>query len=164
MVEFKKILFPVDLSGVSANLIETVVSLVRSFDAELHLIYVARAFEPYHGYPHNPMPLEIAEKEIVEGSTGSLQSFADEFLGNLRMVKIHVAVGHTAREIINYIEQNRVDLVVMGTHGRRGLDKILFGSVAQRVVQSSTAPVLTVKPLGESQREIDWFVAGGGGD
>jgi nucleotide-binding universal stress UspA family protein len=159
MVEFKSILFPVDLGGVSANLIETVVSLVHKFDAELHVIYVARAFEPYHGYPHNPMPLEIAEKEIAEGSTQSLQAFADEFLGNLKSVKINVTVGHTAREILDYIDKSGVDLVVMGTHGRKGLDKILFGSVAQRVVQSSPAPVLTVKPKGRDETEIDWFVA-----
>ncbi len=54
--------------------------------------------------------------------------------------------GDPAEEILKYIAAQKVDLVIMGTHGRKGLDRILFGSVATQVVQKSPAPVLTINP------------------
>jgi len=57
-----------------------------------------------------------------------------------------VLSGDIAEEILNYIESEGVDLVIMGTHGRKGLEKIVFGSVAERVAKGSTAPVLLLNP------------------
>jgi nucleotide-binding universal stress UspA family protein len=157
MANFKKILFPVDLSGVSTNLIDTVKAMVRAYDAELHVMYVARTFEPYRGFPHNIASLEDAQYNIVDGSTQSLDKFVSQNLGGLRSVQNRVAIGHTAREILDYIQKSGVDLVILGTHGRWGLGKILFGSVAQRVVESSQVPVMTIKPRSRKDKEIDWL-------
>jgi len=57
-----------------------------------------------------------------------------------------VVQGDPAEEILKYVESEKVDLVIMGTHGRKGLDRILFGSVANEVVKRSPAPVLTINP------------------
>jgi nucleotide-binding universal stress UspA family protein len=54
--------------------------------------------------------------------------------------------GDPAEEILKYIAQEKVDLVIMGTHGRKGLDRVLFGSVANEVVKKSPVPVLTINP------------------
>jgi nucleotide-binding universal stress UspA family protein len=54
--------------------------------------------------------------------------------------------GYAAQEIINYTHTHNMDLIVMGTHGRTGIDRILFGSVAEKVIKTSDVPVLTVRP------------------
>jgi nucleotide-binding universal stress UspA family protein len=58
-----------------------------------------------------------------------------------------VVAGDPSEEILNYIGTHGIDLVVMGTHGRKGLDKVIFGSVAERVVKSSPVPVMVVNPF-----------------
>jgi len=57
-----------------------------------------------------------------------------------------VVAGDASEEIINYIESQGIDLIIMGTHGRKGLDKVMFGSVAERGVKTSPVPVLVVNP------------------
>ena len=61
-------------------------------------------------------------------------------------VKAEVVVGYAAEEILSLAENEDADLIVMGTHGRKGIDRILFGSVAEKVVKNSSRPVLTIRP------------------
>ena len=62
--------------------------------------------------------------------------------------KAQVVLGDAAEEILEYVRSEGIDLIIMGTHGRKGLEKIVFGSVTERVVQKSPVPVLTVNPYG----------------
>ena len=61
--------------------------------------------------------------------------------------KTTAVAGDASEEIVNYIEERHIDLVIMGTHGRKGMDKIVFGSVAERVVKTSPVPVMVVNPF-----------------
>jgi nucleotide-binding universal stress UspA family protein len=70
----------------------------------------------------------------------------DQYFSEFVNTKAVVAAGDASEEIINYIEDKHIDLVIMGTHGRKGMDKILFGSVAERVVKASPVPVMVVNP------------------
>ena len=155
MAEYKKILMPVDLEGVSDTLVDHVLSIAEKFSAELHVLYVARAFDPFVGYPYSGALLQSAEEEAIKASVESLDQFCAKHLHDYPNLIKCTATGHTAREILKYVEDNQIDLVIMGTHGRRGLDKVIFGSVAQRVVQSSPVPVFTVKP--NKGREENWL-------
>jgi len=60
---------------------------------------------------------------------------------------VKVVAGDPSEEILRYIQEEGIDLVVMGTHGRKGLDKVIFGSVAERVVKSAPVPVMVVNPF-----------------
>jgi nucleotide-binding universal stress UspA family protein len=62
--------------------------------------------------------------------------------------KAEVVVGYAAEEIISIAEKEGADMIIMGTHGRKGIDRILFGSVAEKVVKNSPVPVLTIRPTG----------------
>jgi len=62
--------------------------------------------------------------------------------------KAEVVVGYAAEEIISIAEKEGADMIIMGTHGRKGIDRILFGSVAEKVVKNSPVPVLTIRPAG----------------
>ena len=55
-------------------------------------------------------------------------------------------IGYAAEEILSRAREEKADLIVMGTHGRKGIDRILFGSVAEKVVKNADMPVLTVRP------------------
>lgn len=147
MHDFKKILFPVDLSESSAKIVPFVKSLASRYDARLHLLFVARVFD-YFTSMYVPHPsVSQFEKEVIEGAEKRLYEFADESFKDLPGAKTQVVAGDPSEEILNYIGAHGIDLVVMGTHGRKGIDKVIFGSVAERVVKSSPVPVMVVNPF-----------------
>jgi len=148
MINFKKILFPVDLSEYSPVLAEFALAMALKFSAELHLLYVVRTIGYPPGVDYVPPPsLVNAQEELAERMRANLQEFASTHLAGAPSLKVALASGHVAREILNYIEENGISLVIMGTQGRKGLDRVVFGSVAQRVVQSSPVPVMTINPF-----------------
>ncbi len=147
MKEFKKILFPVDLSPASLKVVPFVHNMAKTHKSRIHLLFVARVFD-YFTSMYVPHPsVSQFEKEVIEGAEKRLYEFADEHFKDLEGIKVKVAAGDPSDEILNYITQMEIDLVIMGTHGRRGLDKIMFGSVAERVVKSSPVPVMVVNPF-----------------
>jgi nucleotide-binding universal stress UspA family protein len=152
MVEFKKVLFPVDLSAISTRVAEHALTVARTFAAELHVIYVVRAFEAFGEIDYIPSThFEASLADLNEAAGARLRQFVEKNLSDYPVIKWTVLNGHTAREILKYVDENDISLVVMGTHGRRGFDKILFGSVAQRVVQSCLVPVMTIRPVAASK-------------
>ncbi|NIR15711.1 MAG: universal stress protein [Desulfobacterales bacterium] len=147
----KKILFPVDLSEVSPKIVSYVKEMAAKFDAEVHLLFVARSLGYLTGI-HVPHPsINKFEAEIVEGAKKKLKQFAEKHFQNASP-KTQVVLGDAAEEILNYVQSEGIDLVVMGTHGRKGIERIIFGSVAERVVKNSQVPVLTVNPYGRSAK------------
>jgi nucleotide-binding universal stress UspA family protein len=147
MKDFKKILFPVDLSPSAAKIVPVIQSLATRYGARIHLIFVARVFD-YFTSMYVPHPsVSQFEKEVLEGAEKRLYEFADENFKEHPGTKTQVVAGDPSEEILNYITAHQIDLVVMGTHGRKGIDKVIFGSVAERVVKSSPVPVMVVNPF-----------------
>lgn len=146
MSEFKRILFPVDLSDSSAKIVPFVRTMASRFDSRLHLLFVARVFEYFSGMYVPPPSIADFEKQVVEGAEKRLYEFADEHFKDMAHTKSTVVSGEPAEGILNYIDSAGIDLVIMGTHGRKGLDKVIFGSVADRIVRSAPVPVMVVNP------------------
>ena len=148
MHHFKKILFPVDLSEASPKIAPYVLEMAAKFDAEIHLLFVARILQHFTSiYVPHPSVNKF-EAEIVKGAEKRLQEFTEEYFKDVPC-KARVVLGDAAQETLNYVRSEGIDLIVMGTHGRKGLEHILFGSVAERVVKKSPVPVLTVNPYGK---------------
>jgi nucleotide-binding universal stress UspA family protein len=146
MKEFKRILFPVDLSEASEKIIPYVQTVAKKFEAKIHILFAARVFE-YFTSIYVPHPsINKFEKEIIDGAEKRLYEFMDEHFSNVPNTKTTVVAGDASEEILNYIEDQHIDLVIMGTHGRKGMDKIIFGSVAERVLRASPVPVMVVNP------------------
>jgi nucleotide-binding universal stress UspA family protein len=147
MHDFKKILFPVDLSESSAKIVPFVKSLADRYGARIHLLFVARVFD-YFTSMYVPHPsVSQFEKEVIEGAEKRLYEFADESFKDIAGTRTQVVAGDPSEEILSYISTHGINLVVMGTHGRKGIDKVIFGSVAERVVKSSPVPVMVVNPF-----------------
>ena len=146
MKEFKKILFPVDLSESSPKLVPYVTTMAEKFGAEIHLLFVARVFEYFSGiYVPHPS-ISKFEDEIVEGAKKRLKEFTEEYFSDFPETKAEVVPGDISEEILKYTGSKGIDLLILGTHGRKGLEKVVFGSVAERVAKISPVPVLLVNP------------------
>jgi nucleotide-binding universal stress UspA family protein len=146
MKEFKKILFPVDLSESSEKILHYVQEVAKKFEAKIHILFAARVFQ-YFTSIYVPHPsINKFEQEIIEGAEKKLYKFIDKHFKEYPGTKTVVVAGDASEEIINYVESQGIDLIIMGTHGRKGMDKVIFGSVAERVVKTAPVPVLVVNP------------------
>lgn len=147
--DWKRICCPIDFSEASRAAMEVAVDLARRFGAQLTLL---------HAYP---VPGYTFPDGSVVSSPRMLQELADQATRHLSdwqanarelgapTVNIHTAVGEPAAEIVAWAKEQSVDLLVLGTHGRTGLEHALMGSVAERVVRRARCPVLTVHPRGK---------------
>ena len=142
---FDEILVPVDGSDASASAIDTAVAVANAFDARVHALY-AISLEPYY-------PLEITMDRVVnvleregEEAVGTVAD-ASEAAGIDFVTEIVRGMPHES--IQKYVDAHEIDLVVMGTHGRTGIDRTLLGSVTERVLRTATVPVLAVRSEAE---------------
>jgi nucleotide-binding universal stress UspA family protein len=145
--EWKRICCPIDFSDASRAAMEVAADLARRFGAELVLLHAYPI--PGYTFPDGSvvasprMMQELAEQ--TERHLGEWRSDAERLVGGPR-VTMEKAVGEPAAEILSYAKRSGVDLLVLGTHGRTGLEHALMGSVAERVVRRAQCPVLTVRP------------------
>jgi nucleotide-binding universal stress UspA family protein len=146
MIELKRILVPTDFSGHSQSSINYGCSLAEKFCAELHVLHVLQdlvAMVPEPGLAFPP-PGDYMQ-ELEESATRSLEELPGDAGSGVEYIVRKVRQGPPFLEIIRYAQENEIDLIVLGTHGRSGLAHMLLGSVAERVVRKAPCPVLTVR-------------------
>lgn len=150
--EIKKILCAVDLSDHSKAVAAHAVMLAKAFNAEVLVVYTAPSLSQYVGFHVPPNTIENFVGEIVTGAEKSMQAFVQENFSGVE-ARGQVLIGYAAEEILNRAHEEKVDVIVMGTHGRKGIDRILFGSVAEKVVKNADMPVYTIRPSGPEKPE-----------
>jgi nucleotide-binding universal stress UspA family protein len=138
---YDDILVPTDGSAGMTGVIDHAVSLAREHDATLHGLYVVDTASL------TDMPLEATMDGVTQSLHQEGEMALEEFERRSGDVPVDTGVveGSPARDIVQAATDRGCDLVVMGTHGRSGVDRLLLGSVAERVVRSSPVPVLTVR-------------------
>ncbi len=146
MPEIKTILFPVDFTEASSKVAGYVRLLAERFGAKVCALFVVEDLMRYAGFyvPHTS--LEKLEKELFEGAQRRMNEFVEEHLSGLEVEPLVVS-GEVASKICEIAKDKGADLIVMGTHGRKGLEKALFGSVAEKVVKTAPCPVRTINPF-----------------
>jgi nucleotide-binding universal stress UspA family protein len=138
---YREILVPTDGSDASGTALAHALDLAEQYDARVHGLYVIDSSS--FGLMEEGSSL-VVENLREEGSR-AVASVADAAEAAGVDVRTSVREGDVYRTIVEYADEEDVDLIVMGTHGRRGLDRVLIGSVTERVVRSSPIPVLTVR-------------------
>ena len=145
MVEFKQILCPVDLSESSVRSLAHAAALARWYDARLTVLHVVPTFDPVpvRGGLDEPLRIvnPVSREQVLEEMRRSLVLAAVS--PHARLV---AEAGDPQKMIADQAISNRADLIVMGTHGRRGFKRLLMGSVAEAVLREAPCPVLTVPP------------------
>ena len=143
MEGYKKILFPTDLSEESKTIAEHVKLMAEKFGSEITVIYVV-SVGPYYSSLEVPSTgLANFETEVVKAAEVRMESITEEVFKGLD-IKTEVFSGNPADEIVEYAEKNGNDLIIMG-HSRAGLERVLLGSVAHRIVKLSPVPVMVVR-------------------
>ncbi len=154
MVGFRRILCPVDFSETSRRAFEHAVWCARTFGAELtvlHVLELAPLAVAYEGMPDVDFRGEA--ERIARQEMEKLLASADVSDVHLASAIVH---GATYKAIAEYAVAQPADLIVIGTHGRSGLEYAFFGSTAERVMRSVSCPVLVVprpRNPGESKRK-----------
>lgn len=146
MLAVKQILFPIDLSVDNAQLAKFVADAANLCGASVTLLHVVPDLRGYGAmYVSHPSLSNVVE-HIAEGAGERMAKFAQEHLGAVPEVSTRVVIGNVAEQIVKFAKKQGMDMIVMGTHGRKGLELMLLGSVAEKVVRTSSVPVLTVNP------------------
>lgn len=149
MLRIQKILFTTDFTPCAESAFAHAVHLADRFGAEMHVLNVVR---PDDEDQENPMRHYLLQEEDAVTQSDAYQHEAEE--SELRMIHAQVRMVSPAMGILSYADQHDVDIIVMGTHGRRGLDRLLIGSVAEEVARLATCPVLTIHGV-DAEAPID---------
>lgn len=151
MIEFKHILSPVDFSESSARSLAHAAALARWYDAKLTVLHVTPALDPLPVQGELGMPVHGVKPPTAEEVVGRLRQFLDA--GGISHDAVPIAgVGDASTTIVNEAVRNKADLIVMGTHGRRGFTRLVLGSVTERVLREAPCPVFTVPPRTPAER------------
>jgi universal stress protein A len=146
MRRFKRIMVASDLSKVSRGALNTAIVFAQSKGAELIIVHVLVPIAPF-------VPEQLIQPGILETIEVDARRWAEQQLARLAAaarktgvrVKAVLLSGDPADQIIRAARTHHSDLIVVGTHGRRGFSKMMIGSVAERVVRTAPCPVVTVR-------------------
>ncbi|QLH83107.1 universal stress protein [Halosimplex pelagicum] len=143
---YDAILFPTDGSDAAETALDTAIAAAGAHDATLHVLYVADTNQP------SLSNVQGRVTDVLEGEGRDIVEEAGARARNAGVETVEEVIqGGPSRTICDYVDDRGVDLVVMGTRGSRDIERIILGSVTERVVRNADAPVLVVPP--ESDRE-----------
>lgn len=138
MPHFAKILCPVDFDQNSLLALKLAHELAQERRAMLYVLHVV-------GLPPGP-EIALPFEQMEAAARAKLEKLAQRRLTGKARYEIDVAMGDPGGEVLRVAKRKHVNLIVMATHGRKGLRHLVLGSVAERVVREAGCPVLTIKP------------------
>ena len=150
MIQIKHILCPVDLSEYSRHAFDRAVGVARCYDAKISVLHVVPLASVVPAVPFGPegpsaFRFHAVDREQLMADVSRFLAL-EHWIGT--PIEHHVVEAPSVhKEIVLQAERLSADLVVLGTHGRSGFDRLLLGSVAEKVLRTSRVPVMTVPPL-----------------
>ena len=145
----KKILAPIDFSPHSMDAMRAAMELAKDVGAEVHLVHV---IAPHHIFI--PLPLatsgeqsrELArEAAMLEQAEEELAHLKKDEFGDSNKVFTFAAVGHPVQKLVDYAKEQAIDLIVMATHGRSGVEHMLLGGTTEKIVRGAPCSVLVIR-------------------
>ncbi len=144
---FKRIICPIDFSPPSLRCLATCVELAGMFDAELILVHVVSPLPSISDSPASvAFHLPQVTEQLIQEAGQEMHKLQTERVPAPIRLQSRVIEGKPADEIVRLAEQESADLIVMATHGDSPIQRILIGSVTERVVRTARCPVLTIRP------------------
>ena len=145
---YKKILVPLDGSELSEAVLDHVVTIAKGCQVpEVILIRVRMPLDNSVRIALNPEIAEELDQAYNDEAISYLQKIASKLEKKGINVKVRVSEGNPAEEIIKFSKENKIELIVMSTHGRSGFSRLVFGGVADKVLRQTEVPVL-LRPAG----------------
>ncbi len=149
MAAFKHILVPIDFGETSNRALEMALELAVKFDAELTLYHAS--WLPPASYAAYAEGLYWPTDEMAREAKKELDAAVAKAKARYPKTDAVLGSGEPWQQVLNVAKERDVDLIVMGTHGRRGLSRVFLGSVAEKIVRLSPVPVLTVSGSDEAK-------------
>jgi nucleotide-binding universal stress UspA family protein len=144
-MNIKNILFPTDFSESSLQALAYAADMARCNNSKICMMHVIYDMATVSGLYVPHISLDEMYADMEASAARELRNFGAELRQDLKDVEYEVLRGVPYEEILKCAEQRHADIIIIGTHGRKGLDRVLFGSTAERVVRNSSCPVLTVR-------------------
>jgi len=160
---YENVLVPTDGSPATDHAVEHALDLATRYGARVHALYVVDTAAVASLETGSEVVLDSLQEEGERAVERVAAAAADAGVE----ATTHVVSGPPARRIVSFAEEEGMDVVVMATHGRRGVERFLLGSVTERVVRTSDVPVLTVRAPNDDDAEgegTDDAEEGSGGD
>ena len=145
MLTLRTVLCPTDFSDVSARAETYAAALARHYDASLHLLHVDPPMPVMAPYGEIPVDARMFEEQREVAEAELVKAGERARAGGLT-VETTMKGGHPAREILALADRAQADMLVIGTHGRGGVEHLLLGSVAEKIMRKAACPVLVVPP------------------
>ena len=149
MIHIHRILCPIDFSDSSRHAVDHAVAIAKRYESTVTLLHVrplmsAAAYAP--GIPVATVPLSVATPADHQAVLASMKRFTDTPIATGVPIVFEIGDGNTASEILDRSVTMPSDLIIMGTHGRSGVERFMLGSVTEEVIHKALCPVLTVPP------------------
>ena len=147
MIEIRRILCPTDFSEASKHALDHAAALARWYQCRVTVLYVHSPIVMSTLGPDIPLlQSAVLTPEDRQALLRNLQEFARTEIGEHIDVDVMVSEGEAAAEIVQAAQESNCDLIVLGTHGRSGLEHLTMGSVTEKVLRKARRPVMTVPP------------------
>ena len=146
----KKILAPIDFSEHSMDAMRSAMELAKDVGAEVHLMHV---IAPHHHFI--PLPLVtsgeesrelVREAAMIEQAEQEFARIKKDDFGDSKNVVTFAVVGHPVQKLADYAKEQAIDLIVMATHGRSGIEHMLLGGTTEKIVRGAPCSVLVIRP------------------
>lgn len=149
--DIRRIVTPIDFSDNSRLIADSSLFMSSKYGASVYFVFVVQNFEDYSGFFVPQMHVPNLEEELMTGAEERMGEFVEEISEvvkqfNVKEIHSKVLMGDVGEQIVDYATEVKADMIIMGTHGYKGLEKIMFGSVADKVVRSALCPVTTINP------------------
>jgi nucleotide-binding universal stress UspA family protein len=147
MIDIKKILLPVDFSEKVDELVPYALTLTHKFGADLYVMTVTTDMSSFATFyvPHGN--IQNFQNEVYRSAEKHFDAL-QRFFAAAPPKETLILKGDPAEQIVTTAKKEGIDLIVMGTHIRKGLEKAIFGSVSEKVMKSGVCPVLAIPPKG----------------
>lgn len=144
-MEIRKIMFVTDFSEGAALALPYAVDMAKKYGAKLYMVHVVYDMAKTSGWYVPHLSMDEMYQDIEKGAKAELEKcFIDEMRGFKDIEKV-ILKGVPYEEISRFAAEQKIDLIVLGTHGRKGIDRMLFGSTAEQVVRHAPCQVLLVR-------------------
>lgn len=144
-LKIKNILVPIDFSDYSKSALKYAVDFAKNFNAKMHLIYVVEPIIYPPDFSMGQIAMPSVNTEMDERAKEELNKLAKQEIPPEITCNIIIKTGKPFVEIIETAAEKDVDLIIIATHGHSGVEHILFGSTAEKVVRKAPCPVLTLR-------------------
>ncbi len=148
---FKRILLPTDFTEASAYAAEYALDMAVQYKASLFLLHVVDVTEDAAGFYVPHLSFDNLDKEMVEAAEVMLKKFCAKQFKGVDGLDMKVVAGEPYKDILKAVDRDGIDIVIMGTCGKGGIERFFFGSTTERVLREVDCPVLVIPPRGKSR-------------